>query len=212
MELRIKELCKAKGFKMSDLAEKMGVNQANLAASLKGNPTLNRLKDIAKILNVSVCELFSESEDHQNMCGFVEIDGDLEKVATAADWISLSKKIKSMPVIPYYTKISDARQMVKQFVHRAYTDRRLVDSIYGWVGEKELFCLSCHPETVRNDDEEYENMIFILTLMSKGRTITAELLEYEGPDGCDLDSDGGLVKELCNNIESMYESTESATE
>ena len=35
---------------MSDLAAKMGVNQANLASSLKGNPTVSRLEAVAGVL------------------------------------------------------------------------------------------------------------------------------------------------------------------
>lgn len=212
METRIKELCKAKGLRMSDLAEKMGVNQANLAASLKGNPTLNRLKDIAKILDVDVAELFRKDDTVQKLCGYVEIEGKVEKISRASDWIAVGGKIKTLPHIPVYMKISDIRGAVRDFIHRAYDDRRITSSIYGWVGEKELFCLTCHPDIIRNDAEEYENVIFVLTLMSRGKTIVEELIDYEGPDGFDLDSNLGLVKEMCNNIESVFESTESATD
>ena len=44
MELRIKELCKAKGLLQKELAEKIGVTDIALRASLKGNPTIGTLE------------------------------------------------------------------------------------------------------------------------------------------------------------------------
>lgn len=47
MKLRIEEICKQRGLRMKDVALKMGVNQANLSSSLKGNPTIARLESVA---------------------------------------------------------------------------------------------------------------------------------------------------------------------
>lgn len=52
MKLRIEELCRRRGLRMSDIAAKMGVNQANLTSSLKGNPTISRLEAVANVLGV----------------------------------------------------------------------------------------------------------------------------------------------------------------
>ena len=61
MRLRVKELMKERGMKMSDLAIKLNVNQSNLTKCLDGNPTLSRLSDIAEALDVSIQELFPEA-------------------------------------------------------------------------------------------------------------------------------------------------------
>ena len=58
--LRIKELCKEKGIALQTLAEKrLGITNQALYASINGNPTLERLQQIATALEVDVTELFS---------------------------------------------------------------------------------------------------------------------------------------------------------
>ncbi|HIR73802.1 MAG TPA: helix-turn-helix transcriptional regulator [Candidatus Coprenecus pullicola] len=59
MGLRIKELLKEKGMMHKELAEKLGVTDIALRASLKGNPTISTLEKVADALGVSVPELFA---------------------------------------------------------------------------------------------------------------------------------------------------------
>lgn len=58
MELRINELLKERGMRMADLAKKLRVDHSNLSSSLKGNPTLSTLREVAAALGVEVRELF----------------------------------------------------------------------------------------------------------------------------------------------------------
>lgn len=60
MDLRVKEIAKAKGMQMQQLADILGFTRTNLTASINGNPTLSTLENIAKALGVEVTELFSE--------------------------------------------------------------------------------------------------------------------------------------------------------
>lgn len=212
MKLRIKEICKAKGLRMSDLAEKMCIDQANLTASLKGNPTLNRLKDVAKILGVRVQDLFGEEDGSQNICGHIEIDGKVHGIHSAEDLIAVSDEIASFPRIPRYTDISKLRKEVAAFIRRCIKQNNAMDSIYGYVGSKELFCLSCHSEWINEEGEEpFDNKIFTLTLMSSGKTMIEDLVEYMGQDDfIDIDSNLGIIKNIQNEIESVFESSESA--
>jgi len=62
MELKVEEILKTKGLKMADLAARLNVDQSNLTKSLEGNPRLSRLKEVAAALDVSVRDLFSETE------------------------------------------------------------------------------------------------------------------------------------------------------
>lgn len=50
----------AKGLMMKDLAEKLGMSEVGLSKSLNGNPTINRLEEIAKVLEVDFMELLNE--------------------------------------------------------------------------------------------------------------------------------------------------------
>lgn len=58
MKLRIKEICKEKGLMMKDLADRINITEVGLSKSLNGNPTLQRLEEIAEALEVDFLELF----------------------------------------------------------------------------------------------------------------------------------------------------------
>ena len=66
----IKKRIKEAGMTVSEVAAKMprpdggkGIAQASLSAIINGNPTINKLKDIADILGVSLAELVSDDDD-----------------------------------------------------------------------------------------------------------------------------------------------------
>jgi len=68
MELRVKELLKEKGVMHKELAEKLGVTDIALRASLKGNPTIGTLEKVANVLGVSVPELFAPQPTNTITC------------------------------------------------------------------------------------------------------------------------------------------------
>lgn len=65
-------LCRERKWTRRDLAKKMGIMEASLSRSLKGNPTLGTLEKIAKALDVSIKSLFEDSNDVE---GFVLLKG-----------------------------------------------------------------------------------------------------------------------------------------
>lgn len=79
MALRIKEICKQKGISMGEIAERIGISPVNLSASINGNPTLNRLQEVADILGVDVPDLF-ERTDKPNVYGYLEVNGNPRKI------------------------------------------------------------------------------------------------------------------------------------
>lgn len=68
MELRIKEVCKEKGILQKDLAEKLGITDIALRASLKGNPTIGTLEKVAKALDVPFTDLFEQPKQNVIHC------------------------------------------------------------------------------------------------------------------------------------------------
>ncbi|HEY5592131.1 MAG TPA: helix-turn-helix transcriptional regulator [Paludibacter sp.] len=63
MNLRVKEICKAKGITIGDLAERMQMARESLSRAINGNPTFDTLEKIAQALDVPVSSLFDvESE------------------------------------------------------------------------------------------------------------------------------------------------------
>lgn len=64
--LRVQELCKQRGLTMQELAKRMDVTYQALYASVSGNPTIGKLSEIAKILDVDITDLFEKPADVSN--------------------------------------------------------------------------------------------------------------------------------------------------
>ena len=60
MNLRVKEICRAKGITITQLAERLDIKQESLSRAINGNPTKDTLERIAEALNVSIIELFEQ--------------------------------------------------------------------------------------------------------------------------------------------------------
>jgi len=58
--VQVKELLKEKGMTAKELAAKLGISEGALSKSLSGNPTLDRIKEIATALGVPVSSLFEQ--------------------------------------------------------------------------------------------------------------------------------------------------------
>jgi transcriptional regulator with XRE-family HTH domain len=80
MELRIVEIAHSKGLTMADIAKQIGISRVNLSNSLNGNPTLSRLREVAKILEVEVAELFKPITNAKSVSGYLEYDGHIVKI------------------------------------------------------------------------------------------------------------------------------------
>lgn len=93
MALRIKEIAKTKGITMADIAEKIGISPVNLSTSLNGNPTLNRLQEVADVLGVDVPDLFVK-ENTSDISGFLEYNGKVYKIDDMEDFRVLSNIIE----------------------------------------------------------------------------------------------------------------------
>ena len=53
----IKKVIRAHGFTLEKVATELGVSKSTMTQFVSGNPTLSRLQDIAKVLNIPVSEL-----------------------------------------------------------------------------------------------------------------------------------------------------------
>ena len=66
--LRVKEICNEKGITLQELARKLNIKYQSLYESIKGNPSLNRLQEIADALDVDLSELFAPADDVRIIC------------------------------------------------------------------------------------------------------------------------------------------------
>lgn len=83
--LRVQEICKEQGITMQDLAKKMGVTYQALYAAVSGNPTIGKLRDIAKALEVNVVDLFEGNSQNPEVNGYVKVKGNLYEVHSFED-------------------------------------------------------------------------------------------------------------------------------
>ena len=59
IEKNLREIARAKGLKLSDIAARMGTTVSNLLTSVKGNPTVSKIQGIAEALGVGVSDLLT---------------------------------------------------------------------------------------------------------------------------------------------------------
>lgn len=65
--IQVKELLRQRGMTAKDLAAKIGISEGALSKSLSGNPTLERINEIASALGVEVPELFAPSNSKEGL-------------------------------------------------------------------------------------------------------------------------------------------------
>ena len=108
VEENLREICWRKGLRLSDVADRVGAGQSNLINSVKGNPKLSTLRDIANALQVSVSELLTMRPEKAT--GVAIIDGQVYQV---------SKPAANIVQLPVYERYSGLRDDIKEFVARA---------------------------------------------------------------------------------------------
>lgn len=194
MELRIKELLKERGLTIKEVAEKIGMDASNLNSSIKKNPKLSTLIDIANAVGCDISELFRAREEapkrHESQEPIIMLGGEVYRLAPARDIVKL----------PVYTDYSVFRSNLKGFLQRAAKQRKEGEpfSLTGMLGTFEVFTLLYAPE------QEY----FYLTLCYKnGKTLsysydaTYEFADAKKNDGSwDMEC---LYEEIKNDIEDI---------
>ena len=113
MDLRIKELLREQGLRMSDLADRIGTDPSNLKKSLANNPKLSTLQDVAKALNVKIHELFTPNLPSRPN-GVAVIGG-------------RSFALVEMPCIvqiPLYSNYSALRKDIEGFIRRSVSNEK----------------------------------------------------------------------------------------
>ncbi len=95
MSLRIKEVIKAKGTSVQDLAEKMGISRVGLSQHINGNPSVEVLERIAEALNVEVPELFDYC-NKDGLIGIVRYNGKPYEINSIDDIKKLLSEIEGV--------------------------------------------------------------------------------------------------------------------
>ncbi len=159
VEENLREICRRKGLRLSDVADRVGAGQSNLINSVKGNPKLSTLQDIADALNISVSELLTMRPTAAE--GIVIIG---EKT------FQLSKPATTTVQLPAFDRYDALRDEIREFVKKAIEGAETVSKM-GLLETMEVFSLVYDPNAAK----------FILTLCyadGKTATIVYDKLEY----------------------------------
>ena len=108
IETNLKAICRQKGLSLTDVANRMGASPSNLLSSVKGNPTISKIQDIANALQVSVSELLTRRPEKAT--GVAVIGGQVYQVSQPA---------ANVVQLPVYERYDDLRDDIKEFVARA---------------------------------------------------------------------------------------------
>lgn len=128
MELRIVELAHKKGLTMSDMAKMIGISRVNLSNSLNGNPTLSRLREVAKILNVEVAELFKPTEQ-VGITGYLDYNDKIIKVDNVSTLRSVMAEVDSnAEYITLERETIDSLMLMKKAFEKTYAKTFSLDT------------------------------------------------------------------------------------
>ena len=195
MALRIKEIAKAKGITMGEIADKMGINPVNLSASLNGNPTLNRLQEVAAILGVEVSDLFIENSSYIN--GYIETGNNIYPVKSKEQLIGIIDKVDGIVHIPSCSREEALKVYVKDFCVRS-NESNTSGAIMNRYGVNEVFALSF----------DCDSQKFSLTLCIGDGNVKFKLFdtaEYKKEDSFTSQGMNRIVEDVLSCIESIYE-------
>ena len=129
IEKNLKDICRAKGLTITDVANRMGADPSNLLSSIKGNPKLSTLQDIADALQISISELLTRRPEKAT--GVAIIDGQVFQV---------SKPAANVVQLPVYGRYDDLRDAIRVFVKNVL-EKKQNDSMMGMVEAFEVFSL-----------------------------------------------------------------------
>lgn len=192
MALRIKEIAKAKGITMGEIADKMGINPVNLSASLNGNPTLNRLQEVAVILGVEVSDLFIQDSSYIN--GYIETGNNIYPVKSKEQLIGIIDKVDGIVQIPSCTRGENLKENIEAFYYKSINNAES-GAVMMRYGINEVFTLTYDSDHKR----------FSLTLCKGNGVIefmTFDFAKYNQPQ---MREKNHLVDDIMDFIEAVYE-------
>lgn len=137
VEENLREICRRKGLRLSDVADRVGAGQSNLINSVKGNPKLSTLQDIADALNISVSELLTMRPNAAE--GIVIIGGQT---------FQLSKPAASTVQLPAFDRYDALRDEIREFVKKAIDGAETVSKM-GLLETMEVFSLVYDPNAAK---------------------------------------------------------------
>ena len=186
MEQRIRKILSAKGLKMSDLANRVGMGQSNLVKSIKSNPKLSTLEDICVALGIEMTELLGGKEEKSD--GVIVLNGET---------YTICKPKTRTAQIKVYNDYQELRSNIRDFVKKSLRTKEL-GSIGGMVEDFEYFTLLYDYNA--EDTSVFEHF-YITIQYGKGKTWTYSYDTSEYMDSNEGTDTKTLTEYIINDIE-----------
>ena len=186
MEQRIRKILSAKGLKMSDLANRVGMGQSNLVKSIKSNPKLSTLEDICVALGIEMTELLGGKEEKSD--GVIVLNGET---------YTIYKPKTRTAQIKVYNNYQELRSNIRDFVKKSLRTKEL-GSIGGMVEDFEYFTLLYDYNA--EDTSVFEHF-YITIQYGKGKTWTYSYDTSEYMDSNEGTDTKTLTEYIINDIE-----------
>lgn len=187
IEDNLREICRRKGLRLSDVANRIGSGQSNLVSSAKGNPKLSTLQEIAAALNVSISELLTMRPDSAQ--GLVIIDGQTYQ---------LSRPATATVQLPSFARYDTLREEIKDFIKKC-VDGSEPASKMGIVETMEVFSLIYDPAAAK---------FFLSLCYADGKTLTNIYDKFEFCDWKEGDSKDAAIWDLADVTEEIVNDIE----
>ena len=120
VKINIREILKAKGISIKDLAAGMGVTPSAVSQLLANqNPSIQQLERIAKAIGVDVMDLFAQ--DFKYINGYIETGDNIYSVKSREQFIGLLYKIEGIAQIPLAEREDICKNEIKKFIIHSVT-------------------------------------------------------------------------------------------
>lgn len=73
--MNIKDIIKAKGFSMVDVAHEMGIARETLYANISNNPTYRTMRKVADVIGCDIKDFFDDESPKQDFAAYVRCKG-----------------------------------------------------------------------------------------------------------------------------------------
>ena len=135
----VRELLKAKGISIKELAGMMGISSSAVSQLLANPyPSLQVLERIANAIGVDVVNFFAQ--DYSYLNGYIETGGEIYPVRSREQFVHLIDKIDGIAHVPSFARQDDFKSAIRGFltfsVLAGKTDGRIMR-----YGIKEVFAL-----------------------------------------------------------------------
>lgn len=192
VEENLREICRRKGLRLSDVADRVGAGQSNLINSVKGNPKLSTLQDISNALNISISELLTM---RPNAAEGIVIIG--------SQTFQLSKPATTTVQLPTFDRYDALRDEIRVFIKKAIDGTETVSKM-GLLETMEFFSLVYDPSAAK----------FYLSLCyADGKIFTVTYDKFEYCDWKDGDTEetvkwtlADITTDIINDIEGVVPS------